>query len=489
MKSILISLKRVYSSPVSIALSLSVSINVLFVYYLALLQTTTWTIFWESNIAFYNWFQILLSILLAVLFGIAVSFLFYSIGERVRLSKVNSITTLIPMLFSVAATGCIVCGAVLLPALGVAASLAALPFGGLEIKFLSILFLLYSIYETSKYISGKCRLPKKKFIEVEDEIIRINLDWKSSYIYIPILLTLIFVLAVYALPKLPNSWRIDFRKSVLAVGVSPNNVTNDSSSSDLFQQVNPPEGYEINAKYSDLGPKMLEAGVIDLEKFKQVYENGGQPLTEEQLEILTKGSEENIKISPENSYFHLNFFWALGLGNKNSILTDGDMTKHGDGEVGNFASTGGWSLGEEKDSSSYYAAFPLIQLNASQQELVEEVSSNVYRPCCNNPTSFPDCNHGMALLGILELMASNGATENELYDASKYISAYWFPNQFFDIATYFENTENKNFGEIDSKLAVSKEYASASGWQNTKKWLQNNGLVEEAPKSGGGCGV
>jgi len=34
----------------------------------------------------------------------------------------------------------------------------------------------------------------------------------------------------------------------------------------LFDEINPTKGFEINAKYGDLGPKMIASGVIDLEK-------------------------------------------------------------------------------------------------------------------------------------------------------------------------------------------------------------------------------
>ena len=30
-----------------------------------------------------------------------------------------------------------------------------------------------------------------------------------------------------------------------------------------------------------------------------------------------------------------------------------------------------------------------------------KIAKGIYRPCCNNSTYFPDCNHGMAMLGLL----------------------------------------------------------------------------------------
>jgi len=178
----------------------------------------------------------------------------------------------------------------------------------------------------------------------------------------------------------------------------------------LFDEINPVKGFTINAKYENLGPKMISSGVIDLDKFKQTYEKSSQPLTKEQLEILTKGSDKKIKIDRDNSYFLLNFFWAVGLNNKSKVLDEGDIVKYGEGKVGNFASTGGWSLSKTQPMD-YYAKSELIPMIAEQESLVQKVASNIYRPCCDNSTAFPDCNHGMALLAVLQLMAANNATE------------------------------------------------------------------------------
>ena len=257
----------------------------------------------------------------------------------------------------------------------------------------------------------------------------------------------------------------------------------------LFDEVNPVSGFEINASYGNLGPKMVAMGVIDTDKFRQIYAKSSQPLTSDQEEILAKGSDQKIKVNRENSYFLLNFFWALGLANKSPILDEGDMVKYGGKQgAGNFASTGGWTL-SKNDAMSYYSKSALIPLTIEQQNLVNQVAANIFRPCCNNSTAFPDCNHGMALLGVLELMASNGATENQMYEAGKYFNAFWFPGNYYDLALYFKNKEGKSFKEIDAKTLLSKDYSSASGWQAAKQWLVDKGLVQQPPKQGGGCGV
>ncbi len=256
----------------------------------------------------------------------------------------------------------------------------------------------------------------------------------------------------------------------------------------LFDEINPIKGFEISARYGDIGPRMIKSGVIDLEKFKQTYEKSAQKLTKEQLEILTKGSNKKIKIDRDNSYFLLNFFWAAGLSNKSKALTEGDIVKYGEGQVGNFASTGGWSLSKTQPMD-YYAKSDLIPMTLEQEILVEKVASNVYRPCCNNSTAFPDCNHGMALLSVLQLMSANGATEKQMYEAAKYYNAFWFPSNYYDLALYFKNKEGKKFSQVPAQIILNKEFSSSSGWQAAKQWLVNKGVVEQPPKAGGSCGV
>ena len=108
-------------------------------------------------------------------------------------------------------------------------------------------------------------------------------------------------------------------------------VAQKNDKENLFDQINPEKGYEIDASYGGIGPKMIASGVIDLEKFKSTYEQGGNPLNQEQLDILTKGSNNKVKITRDNSYFLLNFFWAAGLANKSKVLTEGDIIIKGDG--------------------------------------------------------------------------------------------------------------------------------------------------------------
>jgi len=256
----------------------------------------------------------------------------------------------------------------------------------------------------------------------------------------------------------------------------------------LMHQINPPDGYKIPATFGDVGPKMVAAGAIDMVKFTNLYQRQNKPLTNDQMTILTKGTNTRIVINPDNAYFLLNFFWALGLVNQNAILTEGPMVSGGIDQVGGFASTGGWTIGV-KSPTELYASTKIMTLTVEQQARLLEVASGVYRPCCNNPTHFPDCNHGMAMLGLLELMASQNASLDEMFETAKYVTAFWYPQQMLELATAFKAAENVDFAKVDAKTLVSSQFASISGFQAVHQWLSQNGLLEQAPRSGGSCSV
>nr|BAG82762.1 hypothetical protein [uncultured bacterium] len=249
-----------------------------------------------------------------------------------------------------------------------------------------------------------------------------------------------------------------------------------------------PSQYELPASFADLGPRLIEAGAIDLAQFVATYDRAGQPLNEAQLAILQEGSDEAIVIDRSNAYFLLNFFWALGLTNDNPILTEGPMMTNSEGNPGRFASVGGWTIGQ-KPPQELYASAHLVHLTDEQQRRVEEVAQNVYRPCCNNHTAFADCNHGMALLGMLQLMAGQGATVDELYESAKYVSAFWYPQQATETAIFFEKNMNLAYADVDPRMAVGPEVFSGSGFKQVHDWLVANNALPQPSGDGNSCGV
>ncbi|MBI2074965.1 MAG: hypothetical protein HYT83_03970 [Candidatus Levybacteria bacterium] len=249
----------------------------------------------------------------------------------------------------------------------------------------------------------------------------------------------------------------------------------------ITQEVLPSYGYKTSLKWKDLGKQLVEAGAIDKKKYAEIFAsnaNGGY-----EMKYLDNYSNENITINEKNSRFIVNTFWALGLINKSKVLDEGPMRANGT-ETGNFASTGGWTLGE-KTAMELYSSKEIIPLTQKQQELVKKIADNVYRPCCGNPTSFPDCNHGMAALGYIELAVKNGLSEKQIYKDLLAFNSFWFPTTYIEIAAYFSKAGIK-WKDVDAKLALSSNYSSAQGARRINQSVQD---VPGIKSQGGSCGA
>jgi hypothetical protein len=276
-----------------------------------------------------------------------------------------------------------------------------------------------------------------------------------------------------------------FSGQSLPSGDPVDNKTSTDDSSDVdryYSMVVPESGYSVKIKWGDIGRRLVAAGGIDPEEFRKNYSD---PKYAELLTYLTENKDEGITINRENAYFWVNTLWALGLTQKSDVLEKGVMGTQYKDRVGSFASTGGWTLGA-KDSVSLYSSSDIIPLTAEQQDLVYRASENIYRPCCGNPTSFPDCNHGMAILGLLEIMASQGFTEEDMYQAALAFNSYWFTQTYIDLAYFFETKRGISWSDVDPATALSFEYSSAPGYQSIKEQIGN---IPGLQPSGASCGA
>jgi hypothetical protein len=252
--------------------------------------------------------------------------------------------------------------------------------------------------------------------------------------------------------------------------------------SELQSIVIPEEGVVLPITWGDLGKRMVADGVIDATKFRALFKEGLSP---DEEKMLTGGSSERIVMTQTNSRFMLDILWAFGLANKNEILTNGEMTdeKYG-GDASQYASTGGWSLATG-NVMNHFSTHPYVVLTKEQQDMVDRVSSGIFRPCCGNSTHFPDCNHGMAMLGLLELMAANNVSEDEMYKVALGVNTLWFPQTYLDLATYFKE-QGQEWNQVDPKLVLSSQYSSGQGYTQTRSKIKS---LPTPAAGGGGCGV
>lgn len=260
------------------------------------------------------------------------------------------------------------------------------------------------------------------------------------------------------------------------------NTETNRQTSTLVESVIPPDGIVLPVVWGDLGSKLMSVGAIDEEKFRGLYAQRGV-LTDEQERLLSGQNDDKLTITPENAPYLLNLFWALGLASNNPILDTGEMMTVTNGDASGFASTGGWTM-SEGSPMDHYSAHRFFELTSDQQALVDKVSQGIYRPCCGNSTHFPDCNHGIAMLGLLELTASQGASEEEMFKAALAVNSYWFPDTYVTIATYMES---KGIAWSDASPAemLSAQYSSGSGFARIKSQVTQ----PSSSAGGSGCSV
>jgi hypothetical protein len=247
-----------------------------------------------------------------------------------------------------------------------------------------------------------------------------------------------------------------------------------------------PQKVNLGVSFKDVIVKMVQYGAIDKDKFTKLYEGRGG-LIDEEKKLLDNPSDEPIIINQQNANLILNLLWPLGIANKTNVLSQGPMGTQYKNDVGNFASTGGWTLGRE-DGGKLFNRFSIIDLTVDQEAEVKEIAQNIYRPCCGNSTYFPDCNHGAAMLGFIELAVAQGMLTDEIYKKALALNTYWFPQTYAELGIYFKKKKNISWDKVDPKLVLSIDYSSGQGGRAINKELQSNGLLPKV-EGGGGCGV
>lgn len=257
----------------------------------------------------------------------------------------------------------------------------------------------------------------------------------------------------------------------------------------LQDAVFPEDGIRIAATWGSAIPELIRLGVIDRTEFVGLFEGGGETLTQDELAILDTPQERTpIVFSSNNARFTVDALWALGLAQQSDVLDNGPMRTSGT-PTEQFASTGGWTLGVSDSAMDYYSKWNLLGLTVEDQARVTRIAETVYRPCCGNSTAFPDCNHGMAMLGLIELMVSQGASDDEIYEAAVAANTYWFPDTALEIAMYLQAFEGTQWRDADPRKVVGNDFSSGAGAQKVNLALREAEILPEPPEGGGSCGA
>ncbi|MDP3727708.1 MAG: hypothetical protein Q8R35_03680 [bacterium] len=456
----------------------------------------------------YFWPYVILTLGAIVLFGVNVAFFVYRWRKFGPPKFKKQGATGAGSLVGVAASACPVCGSVLLSAIGIAGGLAAFPLGGLELKALSVGLLALPIWLTRRDMKkleclpavpllagsaqaggdgfdrlttgGTCPVPQDHSFKETDR------PWRI------VLLAAVMVLSFVGWNMLKTDPVI--AKFVGNSGIlnSGDDKLNDLATSDagdkLFDEVTarvlPEKGFQSKIRLGDSVVTLVENGVIDRTKFEAIYKERGD-LPPEIKDVLDTPSDTPILLTRANANYYVNLLWPVGLAN---YMSSNKTSPVNGKSLFNFASTGGWNLGTEENGGAYFNKLKIVELTPEQEALVTRIAEHTYRPCCNNSTFFQDCNHGSALLGLLQLGAAQGLTEDELYREALAFNSFWFPQNYIQTALYFKAVKNVDWGDADPKVVMDKVYSSASGAGLVAQKVSELGLVPQQ-KGGAGCGV
>lgn len=318
---------------------------------------------------------------------------------------------------------------------------------------------------------------------------RKNRKQKVIYTYIAAFAAVAFLALLYV--YMPALEKLIYNPGPLPI----NNVTSNSPlaqniigyqntiGNNITQSLFPQSGFNTKIRLGDLVPRLVASGALNISKIKALY---GNNLTQQELNILTQANYSNLTLSLHNANFLLLVFWAAGIANKNPIL-DNFVASAGGTNMSYFASTGGWTLGTDNNSMVYFNKVRLINLTPIQQSEANYTAMHSYRPCCNNPTGFPDCNHGAALLALEELGASQHLNQTELNQLALQAQTLWFPSYYQDTAILMQSKNMSYWGNAAEILDAN--YSSGSGWySNVYKPLQQQNLLP-ASRGGVSCGA
>lgn len=439
------------------------------------------------GVPLYFWPYVILTIGTLTLFSINVPLLVYRIRKYGFPNFKKQTGTGLGAIIGVFASACPVCGSTLLSAIGIAGGLTVFPLQGLELKALSFGLMLVPFWLTTNELKlfskgGKeCPIPKDPSFKAS--------EWSLFAL-------LAFLTAIFA----STAWNMLKTDPVVARLISQGEIINlndnklNTSSypttgnkiyDEVVAKVFFEKGFQSKISLKDSILKLAENGVIDRQKFEEIYKQRGLP--NELKDVLGKPSNKPILLKQDNANYYVNLLWPLGLAN---YMSTNDKSPVNGSSLFNFASTGGWNLGKEKNGGAYFNKFKIVSLTPQQEELVTKIAKNTYRPCCDNSTFYQDCNHGSALLGLLELGASQGLTEGQLYKEALAFNSFWFPHNYIQTALYFKVVKNMDWEKVNPREVMGYNYSAISQWgKNVAQEIAKIPDLIPKQQGGGSCGV
>ena len=230
-------------------------------------------------------------------------------------------------------------------------------------------------------------------------------------------------------------------------------------------------GYQSRIALRDSVVRCVRHGLIDLGKFFALQREG-ERMPDDLSHVLSDPSDRPIRLTRDNAGVYVNLLWAVGLANH--MVGNFSSPLMGD-SLRSFASNAGWTLGDRDEGAGYFNKLPIVDLTLAQESLAIRVAKSTFRPCCDNSTFFQDCNHGSALYGLLQLGASQGLREADLYEEALAFNSFWFEHRYVRTALYFAIERGVAWSDANPKEVMGRKYSSLSQWSETvEAWAERN---------------
>ena len=256
---------------------------------------------------------------------------------------------------------------------------------------------------------------------------------------------------------------------------------------EAVSRIVPDAGFQSRIALKDSIVKLASQGVIDQQKFRSLY-GTDRPLPGEIAMVLSEPSNRGILLTAGNASDYVNLLWPIGLAMHMAANSESPLNGN---SLFDFASTGGWTLGKEANGGTYFNKLAIVRLTEEQEARVVRIAKATYRPCCNNSTFFQDCNHGSALLGALQLGASQGLSDSDLYQEALAFNSFWFPEYYVRTALFFKVVKKTEWTDVDPKIVLGFDYSALGAWQtNVATAIEKiPDLIPPAPDGGASCGL
>jgi len=322
--------------------------------------------------------------------------------------------------------------------------------GGIAFLFLGLYFVAKSSYER-KCIS--CNIKMTKGTSVKGKVAAPN------KLFVKVLIGASVLLLVFQVSFILTGKTLNMGKGTNSSTANKGESTVDQAMKKAIEEVTPSKGFTTKVKWNDVVAKMVKEKVLDPARLERVLKSKyGQEMKPEWRAVLA-GKNANLKINSDNAVFMMYVLWTLAKANNNQILFTSPFAKY-------FKN---YNIGIGKAG---YGNVNLLRLTKEQQKKAKEVAENASRPCCNNTTAQPDCSHGFSALGLVELMAAQNFSKQEMFATFVKFNSFWFPKTYVKNALYFKLAKGKDWSQVNKELVAGKGYSSLSGSYKVKNYLK-----------------